>query len=156
MLDLRVSAAFQDVQKPFDVAVCIGMRVHQRITHTSLSGQMNDLRNRLRGKEPAHFHSVSQISFGEGELLEGFQLRQPRLLQSHVVVVVDVIEPDHPLTSLQQSGRGMKADESGDTGDEDRGLLYFARDHSQSLSIERDGVVRLLDFINGGSSWSSR
>ena len=39
VLDLRMPAAFQNVQKPFDVAVRIGMRVHQRIAHTACAAR---------------------------------------------------------------------------------------------------------------------
>jgi len=40
VLDLRLSAAFQYVQKPINVAIRIGMRVHERIAHTSLCRQV--------------------------------------------------------------------------------------------------------------------
>ena len=54
VLDLRMAATFQNVQKSFDVAVRIGMRVHQGIAHTRLRRQMDHAPDRLLREQLLH------------------------------------------------------------------------------------------------------
>ena len=46
-------------------------------------------------------------------------MRQPRFLQRHVVVVVEIVEADDLIAALEQQLRGVKADEAGGAGDEE-------------------------------------
>ena len=46
------------------------------------------------------------------------QARQARLLQSHVVVVIEVVEPDDLVAPREQPLRRVRADEAGRAGHE--------------------------------------
>ena len=47
------------------------------------------------------------------------ELLQPRELQVDVVVVVEVVEPDHGVAAREQALRDVHADETGGAGDQD-------------------------------------
>lgn len=76
MLDLSMPTTFQNVHESFDVAFRIGVRVHEGIAHTGLSGEMDDAPYRVVGEEVTHALSVGEIELHEAESLTQFQLRE--------------------------------------------------------------------------------
>src|SRR5215469_14852242 len=82
--------------------------------------------------ESEHPVAVGDVQFGKGKAWKCLQLGEPRLFETHVVIIVEIIEPYQPLASLQQPLGDMKTDESGSAGDENRHKGPFSR----SLSVE--------------------
>ena len=54
MLNLVVATAFQHVQVTYQVSICVGMRVFQRVTHARLCGKMDHAVKFLIGEERSH------------------------------------------------------------------------------------------------------
>ena len=74
MLDAVVAAALEDVHRPDDVGIDVGVRVLERVAHARLRGEMDDpLRPRL-GKQPFHAGAVDEIELVEGEAVAALQL----------------------------------------------------------------------------------
>ena len=72
-------------------------------------------------------------------------MRQPRLLQRDVVVVVEVVEPDDFVAALQQQLRGVEADEAGRAGDEEF--------HEGAIAVERSQMFGDAHFcVNARSA----
>ena len=80
MVDPTLSTAFENIHKPFDVALGVGMRVYEGIAHTGLSGEMHDSSYRFIREEVAHALSVSEIQLDEVESLACFQLCEASFL----------------------------------------------------------------------------
>ncbi|MNG27925.1 hypothetical protein D3C84_1131060 [compost metagenome] len=57
-----------------------------------------------------------------------FKRLQPRLLERYVVVVVEVVDPDHFVTVQAQAPGRMKTDETGGAGDENRHEAFTRKD----------------------------
>ena len=46
------------------------------------------------------------------------QAIEPRLLQRHIVIGTEIVEPDHLVAAIEQPGRRMKTDEAGGAGNQ--------------------------------------
>ena len=113
MLDCVVAAPFQDIERAGDVAPDVGVRRFQRIAHAGLRGQVHYTRELLLCEQLAHRLIVGEIELDEAERRQLLQLRQPRLLQRDVVVVVEVVEADDLMPAGKQAPGGVKSDEPG-------------------------------------------
>ena len=66
------------------------------------------------------------------------QSRQPVELEARVVVIVEVVQPQHLIAALQQRQRHMHADESGSAGDQNLQLavpLFGAMQHCAGFRL---------------------
>ena len=61
---------------------------------------------------------IGKVQLHEAKARILLQALEPRHLQRDVVVVVEVVEPDHFVAARKQLPRGMKADESRGAGDQ--------------------------------------
>src|SRR5665811_2023817 len=90
----------------------VGVGVLQRIAHTGLSRHVGHPVEALRLKETLHSLPVRQVQPGKAETVHLLQQVPARLLQAHVVVGVEIVQPHHLISALQQSPRQMEADEA--------------------------------------------
>ena len=131
-----MTAAFEDVREADDVAVDVGKRILQRVAHAGLRREVNHALELLAREQLRHPRPVGEIQLDEAEVRPLPQLREPRLLQRDVVVVVEVVEPDDFVAALQQELRGVEADEAGRAGDEK---------FHEGLSVRTRSLTRLVD-----------
>src|SRR6478609_528432 len=68
--------------------------------------------------------TIANVAFDEGEAVGSArqlaELLQIRALTRRIVIVVEVVEPDHAIAACQQRGCGVAADETGRTGYQNR------------------------------------
>jgi hypothetical protein len=64
--------------------------------------------------------ALGKVRPDELEIREGFELRDPGLLQMRIVIGIEVVEADHVIPVRQQPSCHMHADEPGRSGDENR------------------------------------
>src|SRR3954465_1600437 len=81
--------------------------------HSRLSGQIDDTLWSMASEEVCDCLLVGEVCPHELKAWSRFQSCQPGLFQSHVVVIVEIVEPDDLFTTLQQALGEMKADEAG-------------------------------------------
>src|SRR6185312_4583436 len=62
--------------------------------------------------------ALGEIELMEGEAWQRLQLGEPRFLERHGVIGVEIVDADHMLAAAQQRCRGVHADEAGSAGDE--------------------------------------
>ena len=118
MRHTTMTAQLQHVDEAGQVAVHVGMRVLQRVTHAGLRGQVD---------HPGRLELIEQrgqaLAVGQVELAD-VGVRAPRghaiTLDLRIVVVVVVVQADDALTALKQGLAGVGADESGRAGHENR------------------------------------
>src|SRR3954447_20555754 len=80
--------------------------------HSRLSGQVDDTLWAMAIEEVCDCLLVGEVCPHELKARSRFQSCQPGLFQSHVVVIVEIVEPDDLFTTLQQALCEMKADEA--------------------------------------------
>ena len=118
MLDSRMAAAFEDVDKTDQVGVHIGMGIDQRIAHPGLSSKVDHRVKMLGGEKSGCLLPVGHIEFRVHEFLMGLQPGKPVPLEPGVVIVVQVVEShNRPPLGQQAAGKGV-ADETGRPGDQ--------------------------------------
>jgi hypothetical protein len=118
MLHTAPPAPFQDVEKPHDVGLHVDEGIHQRVTHPRLRRQMSHPIRTLRFKEPEQIFLVGDVHPEETERLMGLQAPQPRLLESDVVIIAQVVDPHHLLPPLEQPKGKRRTDKTRRAGDE--------------------------------------
>ncbi len=118
MLDVTVAAGFENVDEADQIALHIGARVLDRITHTGLRGQVHHPLRLERGEGVVHRSCIGQI----GALVDVVRMfgeaRQAGFLQRRVVIVVVVVDPINGIAARQQALREGGADEAGGAGDQ--------------------------------------
>ena len=109
----HVSAAgFQQVEKPHQIALRVGVRAVDGVTHTGLGGQVDDLIETLLGEQIQQTLFVGQVQLLKLKVAVRGQLRQPRLFELDAVIAVEVIDPHHLMTFAAQTSGRVKADET--------------------------------------------
>ena len=137
VLDLIVSACFQDVVESDEVALDVGIRVRDGIADAGLGGEVHDDGEVVFLEQAVDGGLVGEVRFDEcplfaGRCREGFDFLEALVLDVHVVVVGDAVEPDEfrAVVFGEQLLAEIAADESGCSGDED------------CLSVEVDVLIQ--------------
>ena len=113
-----MAAAFEDINEADKVALHVCMRIFKTVAHTRLSGQMNDPVKFMIGKEPLHALPVRQVQEDKPEPVEWFEPLKTRLFQPHIVVAVQIVQSDDPVSVIEKTPAQMKTDKAGGPGDE--------------------------------------
>ena len=101
-----MSATLQHIERPEQIGLAVGMRILQRVPHSGLGSEMNDSVNLVLGKDPLHGVPIREISLDEGEVLSvcaGADVIEPRILDSGVVVVIEIVQADYMVAAGKQA-----------------------------------------------------
>ena len=110
---------FQDVHEPDQIRVHVGVGILDRIPDPRLGGEMDHPLRFFPREEGFHAGPVRQIQTVEAKTPMVVQPGQSGLLETDVVVVVEVVEPDDFVAPPQQQFGGVETDEPGRAGHED-------------------------------------
>ena len=115
---VMVPASFQDIEKPFEIGVGVGMRMIDRISHPGLGRHMDHRRKPMLRKQLADRRTVRQIHLHETELRVLAQYVQPRPLQGRVIVIVETVQAENMTALGQELAGDVKTDKSRRTRDQ--------------------------------------
>jgi len=113
-----VAAPLQDVDETDEVAVDVGVGVFKGVTDPGLGSQVHHLGKSLRSEEGRNRRPIGQIYLYESETWASLELRQTRLFEADVVVIVKVVEADDFVASVEQAHCQVIPDEPGRAGDQ--------------------------------------
>ena len=119
MLNRVLAAAFEDVHEADQIAVDVGVGVEQRVAHTGLGRQVNHALETFSGEQRGHRRPVGDVHLDEAKIALPRQAGQAGVLEANVVIVVEVVDADHRVTTAQEGQRRVHADETGGAGEED-------------------------------------
>ena len=105
MLHPVMAAAFEDMQEAGDVRGDISVRVVERVADPGLRCEMHDARRLLLGEGRLDRGPVAEIGLDEAEGFVPRELEKPRLLQRHVVIGIEIVEPDHLVAALDRDAQ---------------------------------------------------
>ena len=117
--DACVPAGLENVREADEVAVDVGLRVGQRVAHAGLGREVNDLVEALTGEQVGDGPPVRDVHRLEAKLRARAEPREPDVLESGIVVVVQVVQAHDVVAAREQRLRGMHADEARRTGHQD-------------------------------------
>jgi len=123
---MSAAAPLKDIDESHHVAFNVGMRVFKAVSHTRLSGQVNDPVKDVIGKKGLHLFPVRQIT---ADKAEGFVRAEPGetgFFQSYIVVVIQVVNPDNRVSVIEETFTQVKPDETGNAGNKNRVLICGA------------------------------
>ena len=103
MLNRKITASLQYVEKSHHVGFHIGGRIVYTVTDARLRSQVHHNIRPVFLKHPEHIRVVRQIAFDKRIFVIIVQLCQPVLFQPHVIIIVHVVETDHPRVLLQKA-----------------------------------------------------
>ncbi len=118
MRHVMMTAALENMQRADDIALDIGVRVLNRVANACLCGQVDDLVEPLAGKQLLHRLAIGKIDPLHSEVIVLVEQRRARLLQRRIIVVVEVVDADNHIATLQQRFCGKETDETGGACDE--------------------------------------
>ncbi|MCY1441872.1 hypothetical protein D9M71_582110 [compost metagenome] len=94
------------------------LRLLDGVPYAGLGSEVDDLLEGVAGEQFEQSGLVGDIQALEAEAGAGRQPIEPRLLERHAVVVVEVVDADHLMAFRAQAQGGVEADEAGGAGDQ--------------------------------------
>ncbi|MNH27213.1 hypothetical protein D3C79_873160 [compost metagenome] len=113
-----MAASLQHSEGAGEVAVGVGEGVVEGIAHPGLGAEVDHPFEPLPGKQCRHGGAIGEIEALEAKAGQGAEAREARLLQAHLVVVIQVVDADHLMALGTEPLRQVKADEAGGAGDQ--------------------------------------
>jgi hypothetical protein len=89
------------------------------VAHAAAAGEVQHGVERAVAQQIANRGAILDIDLLEVEVLMGDQPIQPGLLESHVVGIVEAVDPGYGDAPFQEHGGGARGDKSGNAGDEE-------------------------------------
>src|SRR5262245_60879625 len=118
MRDARATTAFEHVAESHNIGVDVLLGMVDRISDASLRSEMDDDLKAIRREQSRHRVAIDDVEAFERKALAAGQAREPRLLERHLVVVVQVIHADYCAAARKQTVRERSTDETGGPSDQ--------------------------------------
>lgn len=121
VLFVTVAAGLEDVVEADEVGLDIGTGVGDAVAHTGLGGEVDHYLGLVLGKEAVNQLLVGNVAFDKGEVRVLRQLGEALFLETHVVVVVHIVDSHYQrvIVALVYGFNQVGADEAGSAGDKD-------------------------------------
>ena len=116
---LGVSAGLQHRQVTGEVRALIGEWVFNRVANPRLGGQVHHATRAGLAHQLTEAGGLGDVQPNHGEVRVSRQAISPRGLQGRVIVVVEDIDPHHPLATGQQPFGYMHSNKAGRAGDDE-------------------------------------
>jgi hypothetical protein len=114
-----VPAGLEDGQEARDIGMDIGLRVVEGVADSRLGCEVDHDVGREGGHLAGEGPGLGNVEAHEPEARVLAQLRKAGLLEADVIVIVDVVDPEHCNALRCQARRDMETHESGRPRDED-------------------------------------
>ena len=107
-----MAAGFENVQEALDIGVKIRLGVLKRVSDPSLRGQVDDAIKFVFVKERRYCQAVSDVELDEAKAVAAVQVVQARGFQSHIVIIIEIVDADDLVAPVEQSFRRVKTDKA--------------------------------------------
>ena len=108
---LEMAAQFEHLEVAGDVCAHVGERIVERMAYAGLGRQMHDARDARARASRGQRAALGDVELVKREAVVGRQARQPRLLEHHIIIRIEVVDADHRVAARQQRRRNVIADE---------------------------------------------
>ena len=111
-----MTAPFEDIEEPENIAVDVSMRIDKGVPHPCLCGKIDHPFKTACAEKLFHCVPIGNVCFYKCEPLAGNQHCKACLFKRNIVIVIHVIEAGNPITALKQLPADMKSYKSGCAG----------------------------------------
>jgi hypothetical protein len=118
MFHPMVATSFENIQEPHQIAFHVSVWVLERIADPGLRREMDDPLGLVSAEQTGHSRRIRQVQLLEIEVGMGRELIQPRLLESDVVVRIQIVQADDFVAPRQKALGHVKADKASNAGDQ--------------------------------------
>ena len=118
MLDSRMTATLQHGQCTENIALDIGIGIRNAVPYARLGREVNYSPEPFASKQFGNAVPVGQIEMRETKARGAPENIQPCVLQPDIIVLVEAVEPDDLVATVQQRFRRVESDKPGRTGDQ--------------------------------------
>ena len=116
MFNALMPAALEHMQEARNIRADISVRMVQRIADARLRSEVNDPLRLLLGEGRLDDSPVGEVGPYETKALPPLKLGKPGLFQRHIIIRVEVVEPDHVVPAIKQASRRVIANKAGGAG----------------------------------------
>lgn len=116
MLDTVMPSPFENVQECGEIGTSVGMGMIDGVSNTCLSGQVDDALRLSPRKEIQGVVGVREIEIEMFVILVRRYARESGAFESHIVVVVDLVDTDDVVATVEQCLCDGRADETRGSG----------------------------------------
>ncbi len=158
VLDRAVTTSFKDIGETDQIAVDVGCRIDQRIAYPGLRSQVNHALRSFGSEKLTHDRAVGNIGFDKTQTRMPGQFAQPGAFQRDIVVVIEVVNSEHFITTLKQAATDLATNKTGHTGKENfhaQGIPFDAVPGSgdftlrQPAHLDEEKSRCLMDLLPG-------
>ena len=105
---------------PDQVGADISGGIFNAIANPGLGAEMDDVVELRLTERSIQRFSIGEIRLDEAEAIAeaALELREPRLLEPGIVIIVEVVDADDVAAALEERVRRCESDEAGAAGDE--------------------------------------
>ena len=140
MLDIaRVSRRLEHREMPFEIAVLIGEGVFEAIANARLRGEMDDPADAVRFDQFADQPGARDVAVDQPEVEIVDEPRDARLLERDVVIVGEIVEPEHAFAAREEPFGHSMADKARGAGYQDGAVVGHAACLSFAASASSAG-----------------
>ena len=159
MFYLVVAASFQDIVETDEVALDVGVRVRNRITHTGLRREIHHHRKMMLREKVVDNAFVGNACFHEGPVaVQCLDFRQSAIFDVYIVIVCDRVYSDDFYVGefIEKSLDQIAAYESGCTGHQNgfpvqRNIVFYHPESPELIPSEYiPGVNLIFHVIEAG------
>ena len=122
MRDIRVTAPFEKIHEPHQVAFHISVGVYETVTDARLGGQVYYPVKCMIGKKPLHPLPVRHIQADKAKRAVRFEPLKASFFEAHIVVTVQIVKADDLVAVSKETSAQMKTDKPRGSGNEDTTL----------------------------------
>src|SRR5262249_38379851 len=103
---------FEHVEETDEIRVDVRRGVLDRVAHPGLRREVHHRVEFLRREKPCHALLLDDVELAEIEAGARLEAIEPRLLQPHIVVIVQIVDAHDAVTAIEQAMRERGADET--------------------------------------------
>ena len=112
MFDRIMSTRLQNIEKSRQIAIQISIWICEWISDTGLGGQVDHARRPTGRKKLVDTNLIPKVQFFEFKIRDFIQNCNPWIFQVNIIIIVQIIHPDHFETLTRKSLRKMETDET--------------------------------------------
>jgi hypothetical protein len=116
--NLLMTTCFQDIHEADQIRIDVGLRIRQGVPHTGLSGQVNDSIEAMSFKQSIDAVTIFQSQLLKVESGTTFQKSESIMFEPGLIIVVQIVEADHGVASIQQASGRVHPDETRCSGNQ--------------------------------------